>query len=278
MNASRRQTFYYNSNASALGGVLKKPTQQVMTSDASVSLPQAGGTAEKRAHGRYTDSILSFDSAHVSVSGHQDVEADVWRERVTARIDGLNILQVVSADCIVAQMSVAHPGDGSPTTISLTGSQFVNFRVAGSLVEPVFNPAVFVRDPQSPADLDQDEERDEDGLPTFESLLQLAIEQKHRLLPPPKWLGNRMPTDDPRKQIDEKGSALCPIIMEIPVKSPAVTYAQVIHVPDFGNIFLGELLIGRAYFHLTMLRVEMGCMADGVVSACDAFTNGRTIP
>ena len=53
---------------------------------------------------------------------------------------------------------------------------------------------------------------------------------------------------------------------------------HILHVPDFGNIFLGEILISRVSAQLTMLRVEMGCMAEGTVSAASAFSNGQTMP
>jgi hypothetical protein len=48
----------------------------------------------------------------------------------------------------------------------------------------------------------------------------------------------------------------------------------VIHIPDFGNIFLAELTVNHDSFHLTMIRLELGCLADGTVSVGATSVNG----
>jgi hypothetical protein len=50
------------------------------------------------------------------------------------------------------------------------------------------------------------------------------------------------------------------------------------HVPDFGNIFLGELLTSHHAFRLTMIRLEMGCGVHGTVSGGTGDSNGSGSP
>jgi hypothetical protein len=56
------------------------------------------------------------------------------------------------------------------------------------------------------------------------------------------------------------------------------SFGHVVVVPDFGNIFLGELAVDHHAFRLTMVRVEMGCDAEGTVSGGTADSNGTTSP
>jgi hypothetical protein len=67
-------------------------------------------------------------------------------------------------------------------------------------------------------------------------------------------------------------------VQTVEVKAPAQSYCHIIHVPDFGNIFLGEMLINRFSAQLTMLRVEMGSMAQGGISSGTVSSNGSTMP
>jgi hypothetical protein len=52
----------------------------------------------------------------------------------------------------------------------------------------------------------------------------------------------------------------------------------VIHVPDFGNIFLAELSVNHDSFKLTMIRLELGCLADVNVGAVVCNVNGGHKP
>ena len=180
-------------------------------------------------------------------------------------------LHAVTADRIVAQLSVVHPAAGGLPKVSLVGSQFVNFRIAGALVEPTLHLGSFGR-----TSMDQKG----DVMPTYDDFLAIAEEQHRRVLAEaePEWLTGRLTATDPRSDVAEKGSALCSLVQDVAVKLPATSYMHVLHLPDFGNIFLGELLINHSCYQLTMARIEMGCMGSGDVSVCSGFSNGRTMP
>jgi hypothetical protein len=49
----------------------------------------------------------------------------------------------------------------------------------------------------------------------------------------------------------------------------------VIHIPDFGTIFLAELTVNHNSFNLTMIRLELGCLADGKVFISTCNVNGK---
>jgi hypothetical protein len=54
--------------------------------------------------------------------------------------------------------------------------------------------------------------------------------------------------------------------------------SNVIDVPEFGKIILAELTVDCDTFHLTMIRLEMGCIAGGTLRTGVGIVNGGTYP
>jgi hypothetical protein len=63
----------------------------------------------------------------------------------------------------------------------------------------------------------------------------------------------------------------------IQIPPPAKAFGHVIHVPDFGNIFLAELTVNHNSYHLTMIRLEIGCLAAGSASIATCNVNGKGV-
>jgi len=63
----------------------------------------------------------------------------------------------------------------------------------------------------------------------------------------------------------------------IVIPSTARSFGHVIHVPDFGTIFLAELTVNHNSFHLTMIRLELGCITDGSTRIATCSVNGRGV-
>ena len=146
----------------------------------------------------------------------------------------------------------------------------------GQEVKPTFDPKIFgaQRAKASP-----------DAIPnnaplTFPELIKIAEAQHKTRLDAkhPPHVAERLKFEEPETELSEKGSALCSLVHEVGAAAPVESYGHMLHIPDFGNVFLGELLVNRASAALTMLRVEMGCMAEGDVSAASAMSVGRTMP
>jgi hypothetical protein len=273
MNASQRKAFYYHADASALGGVLDHPVQQTVSIAGSVSLAPAGGSNSLQLGPFQSQGGLSLKSAQVSASGTEH-EGSGWRTVVTAIIEGLNIFEVVTADRLVAQLSVLHPRDEGATLISLNGTKFENLRVNGEPIQPLIDRRLLTGKPADDGTL----ATPLGGIP-FTDMLWVAEEQFFALKRSGvEKLGPRFAYSNPAEDLLREGSALCSLVQTAEVKAPARSYCHIVNVPDFGNIFLGELLVNRFTAQLTMLRVEMGSMADGDLSAGTVSSNGRTMP
>jgi hypothetical protein len=275
MNVSHKSTFYYHADANAIGGSLKQPLERIVSSHASVSLAQAGGFSAATAEKFHVDDLISVGMAHAHVAGSEH-EGRGYRSTATATVENLNVLEVITADRIVAQVSIMHPYENRPAEISFIGTQFVNLRVNGTPVAPVLDRKLFG------AGRVMTEENADSHAPSFRELSAVAESQyaegadQRRLIV--DTLGERFAFVDPRQDLDEKGSALCSLVQTVTVDEPIQGFGHVIHVPDFGNIFLGELCVGRFSAELTMLRVELGCIAQGSVAAGSVRSNGRLMP
>ena len=273
MNASKRKTFYYHADASALGGVLDYPVQQTVSVAGSVSLAPAGGSNTLQLGPFQAQGAVSLRNAQVSVSGTEH-RGSGWRTVVTAVIEGLNIFEVVTADRLVAQLSVLHPTDESASLISLNGTKFENLRLNGEPIQPVIDRRLLTGKPTD----DGKQAMPLGGVP-FSDMLWVSEEQHFALKRSGvEKLGPRFAYINPAETLLTKGNALCSLVDSVEVKAPAKSYCHVINVPDFGNIFLGELLVSRFSAQLTMLRAEMGSIGDGDLSCGSVSSNGSTMP
>jgi hypothetical protein len=273
MHIGKKTSFYYHADATALGGTLKYPYEHIVSTNAAVSLAQAGGFGSSRADKYHVDGLISLETGHVHVSGTEHKEHGGYRTIATARVEHLNILDVVTADRITGQVSLFHPYDHGPIQVSLLGSHFVNLKVNGFLVSPKLDRRMFGAGREGAHKTDS---------PLLADLVNEAEIQykdseatrKHLL----EKLGERFAYPDPKAQLERTGHALCTIVKSVEAEGVTEGYGNVIHLPDFGNIFLGELHISHFDASLTMLRVEMGCMAEGTLSASSARPNGSWVP
>jgi hypothetical protein len=191
-------------------------------------------------------------------------------------VEDVNLLEVVTADKIVAQISTKHPKTGKVASVSFVGSQFVNLRINGHLVEPVLDlhPFPLPQNGKSAKPLQVSSYHHKD-------VRKLAAEQSRKVTShaqTPDWVKRRYGWLESAKEIDERGHLLCSLVKEIRGGDSRSTFGHVIHVPGFGNVFLAEITVYQGAYHLTMLRAEMGCASSGTVSMAAARTNGSGIP
>jgi hypothetical protein len=84
------------------------------------------------------DEIVRCSSAYTRVSGRQHADGSA-STLITAVVEGLNLLEVVTARRVVAQLSILVPEQG-PLEISLIGSRFEGLQLAGHECRPRPNP------------------------------------------------------------------------------------------------------------------------------------------
>jgi hypothetical protein len=273
MNASTNRTFHYHADAAPLGGHLTHPFEKVIHTQASTSLAQAGGHAESQIDSFKLDDTISSGRAHSHTTGVVNKTTGAWTTLVSSVVENLNVLEVVTADRIVSKLHVEYPREGNHPKISIVGSKFINLRVAGVSIDPVLDIDLLTS--QAKGDFPDGPLTEEKG---FIGKVTSQSKRITEVKGAPEWLAGRhgwVKSPEGRKK---KGCILCSVVNELQGARPGTAFGHVLHVPGFGNIFFGELIVAQNSYRLTMMRIEMGCLAEGNVSVASAFSNGFTMP
>ena len=273
MSTSNKKVFFYHAHAVGVGGSFVKPIERVIQSQASTTLSISGGYGSARVEDFRFEEILSFKSAHSQVAGSYNGKTGNYETLATATVEGLNIVDIVTADRVVARLSSSHPESGEEPKIVTTGSHFVNLKVAGHLVEVKIDSNISC------------------SLATYTDFRNSFKDKKFRQslcdhslwgkLPEraPQYLINEYGWQKPDDFSESKGLVRCSLVEELRFDSTEITrFGYILDIPQFGRIYLAELLISRYARRLNMLRVEMGCPAEGSVTISGSESNGSTYP
>src|SRR5665213_1280295 len=267
MRSDATKVFYYHADASSLGGFIEKPFQDIIPSRASVSLPSVGGYATARTEAFNFKEIVSCRSAYTRVSGRTIEKDGPWSTLVTSGVEGLNILEIVTAERIVAQVSVEHPKEGGPAKVSFAGTHFERLRVGGQEVCPVLNSSLL--------GIGAEADNVHSGI-MWPALLNAGREQARELVQSItksttrnayEWALQRYGWMEPKRELQKDGCVLCSLIDGVEGTVPGKTLGHFVEIPDFGRIFLGELIVFPHSIQLTMLRAELGCNVHAQASA-----------
>lgn len=235
--------FFYHAFGVGLGGRITRPCCEVIDGGAMAALPTVGGYASSRVDGYRFRDILSVRSAAAYAVGSEDGDK-AYNTSVTVTVEGLNILDVITADSITARLTSRHASDGDEPVISTVGTEFRNLRIDGAPVDvEIQNRDLFFTE-RTASDFNERAR---------------AIEQAEA----------SAKTGTPRFLFGTKGVTMCSL-----VKSES--YA--IRVPTVGTVYLGEILVSGYARRLTMVRVEMGSPVGGRAEFASGEVNGSTYP
>jgi|SRR5450755_1973861 hypothetical protein len=254
-----KRIFHYNACAHALSGNLTRPVQHDIEVQAPVALPTIGGHGNSRVENFRVREFISFKAAYSHVSGSEQSDGDkVFHTTLaTATIEGLNILDVITADRVVSRVSSFWVNPERESHFSFSGSRFENLRIAGCPVK---------------VDLHSD----------LVSKLPKFTDVEKRLADNVKF---RKMAEDPFQdgsKVDVKklnGVLFCSLATEMQAEAPGVsTKGHVLRVPHVGMVYLAEVLIEPWRRTLTMLRVVLGSPVGGRGIVGQSATNGRPYP
>lgn len=257
MSLEPLSTFHYHACAHAFSGSFTRPFNETIDVQAASALPIIGGHGNSRVENFRFREFVSFTKGYTHVSGALQGDDGSHNTLVTATVEGLNLLDVVTADRIVARLYSKHPAGEPEGRITMVGSKFENLRIAGCPVEIKLNTDLFERLPTFAA---AKKEFDNNG-----EIRKIAEDPFHN---------NQKLT-----KVEPNGVILCSYVKEMDTDCPGVKrIGHSFSVPGFGKIFLGEVVIRHAERTLTMVRLELGSAVSGDGSGIQAFTNGRTFP
>ena len=278
MQTDVKKVFYFHADANSLGGYLENPHRNI-PSQASVSLPAVGGYASVRSHDFKFEKVISCRSTYTHVAGRPVKTNGPWKARVTAVAEGINILDVLTADRAVARVFVEHPESGGPPTISFAGSQIHNLRFRGKEVDLSLNSTLLPTHHRGGDAYNEDES----FAPEIEwaALWNVAQQQSAALRDRsgvPAWAIDRYGWQAGKQKLDGASVAICSLVDRIGPVDGAQSYGHFLEVTDIGRFFLGEALVMPQSIQLTLIRAELGSDTKGMTSIATARTNGTSVP
>lgn len=275
----------YGAEASVLAGKLELPLKQETYPQAFLKLHEEGGYLSHKHCGYRLESVLSFDSAYTQVAGNRETKpGHGWSTLVTSVVEKFNILDVVTADRIVAQIATEYPLAGYVPSITFLGTRFENLRIAGHHVDLDLNLDLFGEKPENDASYTQD--------PGF---VERVCKQHERVRehrnPLTELLEryNRVPASFENVE-DDRESVECSLVNQAEGSYPGRTFGHVIHVPHFGTIYLATVRLEQSDYiqgsrtprctslHLEMIRAKLGCAIGGSTTGPQAVVRGTTHP
>jgi hypothetical protein len=268
----------FNAAAQVLSANLEHPVTREVEREAHVRLRPDGTYKFQPTGPLRLEGILSYEAGYTQVGGHKSPKkGHGFVTLSTSVVEGLNILDVLTADRVVAQISTEHPvwDPRQPLqvpTVTFLGTRFENLRIDGHKVElntqfdilgePVKDTPYHVN----------------------ETVLERVSEHYKAL---PDWAKDKKYGWD--QAPGPYGDMKCSLVTRMD-KERGVPIGHVIDLPHFGKIFLAELTVNREkaapstngepnpetyHFHLEMVRVELGCMAQGSATVVAADANGK---
>ena len=277
------RTFLYHAHGLALGGTIEEPFKAEIESHAASSLPITGGFASSKMDSYRLRNIVSYTSAHTYLSGIK--KSDGTYTVATSTIEGLNILDMITADAIVGRLSSRHSDSGQQPEVLTIGSSFVNLKIAGRPVQ---------------VDLDNDlhtthatyeklvNHLDPDGKQAkaaakAKPASKLRYEWGQLSDQPPQKLGQGMLIATGASSHHANGILHTSLVKQVrPAglhnSAEELPYAYAIQIPHVGCVYLGELFVSADSKRLTMLRVVLGSPVVGIIAAAAPTTNGSWFP
>lgn len=288
VNTVDGRTHDYHAEAKALHGELHRPFKQVITPQALAQLHPSGGYLDQDGESFGAERAIAYDSAYTHVSGSLETKpGGGWCTLSTCAVVNLNILEVVTADRIVSQIFTEHPLVGYVPRISFLATRFENLRIAGHKVELDWDMNMLGGKPAGDSAYSRHE-----GLLTnlrghsericgYEALPKAAHERYNQV---PKKV-NETGEDGKAKETE---IIECSLVTGSRGDFPGRSFGHVIHIPDFGDIYLATVKVTHTDFcdgipktttvELKMVEAVMGCAATGLAQACVCITNGGSRP
>jgi hypothetical protein len=282
MSKLNGRTHYYHAEANILFGYLRLPLEHRIKPQAHTHLPKEGGYFSHRAEHFRLESVLEYRSAYSHVAGNINPKpGGGWTTLVTTVIEGLNVMEVVTADRIVGQMITEHPVEGYVPTINFLGTRFENLRIAGFPVDLDLNLSFLGPRPANDAAYTHDAAligriSSQMGRIGEHPNLPAELQQRYNRLS--ASLGSRP------EEVE------CSLVNRATGAYPGHSFGPVISIPDFGTMILGQVTIKHEDFkpesgvpkkttiQLTMIDFHFGCAVEGNGSTGTGSSNGTTEP
>ncbi len=257
--------YRHDASAAAFGGFLTRPFNQPITTQASSVLSPVGGYASARVENYRFREIVSFDAGYTQVIGtqHENRQGQtVYETLASTVVEGLNILDMITADRVVARLTSEYvegeSGDEPP--YFPIGSYFVNLRVAGTRIgdeRGVLEPRPYLLDTKT-------------GEKNAGKKAIVEMLGRRNCRPFCDAAGHEISSLPPKARLPLFDLST----LQIPGVEKQAEHGCTIEIPTFGTVILGEFLVEAGRRTLNMIVVELHSPEAGMVALGPVQGNG----
>ncbi|HVT98325.1 MAG TPA: hypothetical protein VHE33_12535 [Acidobacteriaceae bacterium] len=272
----------YHAQAYALDGDLHRPLKTPVKPQSYVKVPDGGGYLSERSVDYRLEGIFSFRHAYSQVAGNRSLKpGGGWVTLATSVMEGFNVLDVVTADRIVAQISTEYPLDGYVPEVTFLGTRFENLKIAGHHVDVKLDTGFLGSKPAN------------DGIYHGDKGFRERVnEQRSRILK-----GKSLPDEIGQRYNQLPSNAVTGETIEWSLVQhaeggyPGTSFGHAIDIPHFGKVYLGVVRLQHGTYQtsvpgdhpsttisLTMVEMVMGCIGHGKAGGGNAVVNGTSAP
>jgi len=231
-------SFAYHAQAIGLSAMLSRPSRENIPGLASVSLSQTGGESYCVVRDYNYKGLITFDEASSYVTGNR--LGREYNTLATVTIRNLNVLNMVQAETVVARVTSLHKRGDDEGEITFAGSMIRNLTIAGHTMDVALDHRTFSE------------------YPTYDSF-------RERL--------DKLRSVNARAAV--RGNVVTASLVSGDLKSPVGTSeGYTIHLPEFGTIFVAQVLMKPGARRVSMLRFELGSPIAGSLEVCGGESNG----
>jgi hypothetical protein len=283
--------YAHHAFAYGFAGQIERPFRHTITTQASAVLGASGGRGYQRVDNFQVDGIVHFKAAYVEVGGSFDECHNRHTSYATSVIEGLNILDVFTADKVVCRMAIYSPEVGnaqSEATFDITGSHFVNLRIAGHQIDVKLATHVF-HEHDTFSKLNQ-AHRDgktrnwlvESGLSKLNDAELKKLESDYHALCGMSEIVKKWKQDGERSK-ERTSYSFSPVNHlkledHVGASSELLGFGSIICVPKFGVVRLAEMNVTPSCRSLTMFRVQMCSTGTGSTDGSGTGGSGGIPP
>lgn len=280
----------YHAEAGLLTGHLQRPLERKIDGGAFVSLKGDGDQHLFHHAGHYdADGLISFRSGYTRVSGSYSKKRG-WLTVATAVLEGLNILDVATADRVVAQVATEHPVfDGQVPSVTFLGTRFENFRIGGNRVELELDLGICGHRPggerpylQDTEFLDRVERQCKEIVyaPDLRDYLRVQYDGELAHI-------HQLREDRAEHRKRHESNIRFTLVKGVSDTPGAKSFGNILEIPDFGIVSLAVVEIRQSWneefgmmtaFILNMLDVKMGSIAEGILQGANCAVDGDSSP
>lgn len=320
-NSAPEQYHLYHAEAHILSGELHRPIKQPIERYGNIVLQHSRRETHvaQKVGETNIEGLISFKSGHTRVIGTQIKDKkDIfgndhagWFTLATAVFEGFNVVDILTADRVVAQVSTEHAYKAAPVgpehvpAVTFLGSRFENLRIGGYPVEVELDLGICGNKPKGDRPYLEDKdfldrvERQLDGIASTKGLPKDLVNEYDSRITSISGLRKRA---NGKGALNGNSKVQCSLVKSIgPIPIPGVrTFGNLIFIPNFGTVALAEIEIGVSpvngspfsrpqkgssgasnssnYFTLHMFDMQLGCPVGGGAKGPGVTTNGQNGP